>query len=106
MAAISVDVKFGWDFGVFQRDEVDRGVFDVDGIVFGLNDEGWRSLFGRMDFGGGRKVLLRDGEIAGIDDDGEVGAAAHAVGGVDGIVEALIVVSAERGGKMRSGGKA
>ncbi len=83
MAAFGVDVQLGRNFRVFQREEIDGGVFDVDGIVFGLNDERWRSFFGGMDFGVGRHVLFGDGEIAGIDDDGEVGAAAYVVGGVD-----------------------
>src|SRR5579872_3125356 len=78
----------------------------MDGIVFGLNDKGRRSFFGRMDFWVGRHVLFGEGEVAGVYDDGEVGAAALGVGGVDGWVEALIVVRAERGGEMGSGGKA
>ena len=83
MAAFGVDVQFGRDFRVFKREKIDSRVFDVDGIVFGLNDERWRSFFGRMNFRIGRHVLFGDGEIAGIDDDGEVGAAAQSVGGVD-----------------------
>ena len=76
MAAVGIDVQLGRNFCVFQREKIDRRVFNVDGIVFGLNDEGWRSRCGGMDFRVGRHVLFGEGEIAGIDDDGEVGAAA------------------------------
>ena len=106
VAAVGVDMKFGGNFGVFESEKIDGGGFDVHGIVFGLNDEGWRSFFSGMDFGVGRHVLFGDGEIAGINDDGEIGPATDAVSGVDGIVEALIVVRAERGGEMSSGGEA
>ena len=76
VAAFCVEMQFGGDFGVFQREEINGGVFNVDRIVFGLNDEGWRSFFVGMDFGVGRHVLFGDGEVTGVNDDGEIGAAA------------------------------
>jgi len=50
-----------------------------------------------------REVQFGEGEIAGIDNYGEIRAAAELVGGVDRIVEALIEVGAESSGKMSSG---
>jgi len=105
VSTVRVDMKLGGDLGVLEREEVDSGVFDVDGIVFGLNDEGGRSFLCGMDISVGREVLFGEGEVAGVDDDGEVGAAAFVVGGIDDWVEALIEVRAERGGEMRSGGE-
>ena len=54
------------------------------------------------------RIPLRgvEGEMAGIDGDGEVGAAALAVGGIDGGVEAMVEVIADRGGEMAAGGEA
>ena len=86
MAALGVDVEFGGDFGVFQGEEVDGGVFHVDRIVFGLDDEGGRGLLGGADIGVGGEILFGEGEVAGIDDYGEVWAATEFVGGVEGIV--------------------
>ena len=106
MAALSVEVEFGGDFGVFQGQEIDGCVFYVNGVVFGLDDEGGRGLLGGKDIGIGGEVLLGEGKVAGIDDYGEVWATAELVGGIDGIVEALIEVSAEGGGEMGSGGEA
>ena len=66
----------------------------MDGIVFGLDDEsGWGLLCG-VDFGVGGVILFGEGKVAGVDDYGEVWTAAEFVGGVNGIVEALIEMSA------------
>src|SRR5690349_17799142 len=59
-----------------------------------------------MDFRIGREILFGEGEVAGIDDDGEIRAAGELVGGVNGIVKAFVEMGGEGGGKMRSGGKA
>ena len=83
VAAFSVDVKLGWHLRIFEREKIHRGVFDVDAVVLGLNDDRWRSFFRGMDFGVGRHVLFGDGEVSGVDDDGEVGAAANVIGGID-----------------------
>src|SRR5271170_7350561 len=59
-----------------------------------------------MDIGIGREVLLRESEIAGINNHREIRTAAELVRGIDRIVEALIEVGAESSRKMRSGGEA
>jgi hypothetical protein len=59
-----------------------------------------------MDLGVGRHSLLRNGEVAWIKDDGEIGTAALLVRSVDCIVESLLVVRAEGGGEMCSGREA
>ena len=106
MSTLGVDVQFGGNLGVLQREEVYGGVFDMHGIVLGLDDEGGRRFVGDMDIGVGREVLFGEREVAGIDDHGEVRAAAELVSGIDRLVEALIEMSAESGGEMRSCGKA
>ncbi len=106
VAAFGVDVEFGGNFGVFESEEVDGGVFDVDGIVFGLKDEGRRSVGGDGKIGIEGEVVVFEGEIAGIDDDGEIGAAALGIRGVYGIVEAFVEMGAESGGEVGSSGKA
>jgi hypothetical protein len=50
--------------------------------------------------------LLCERQVAGIDDDGEVGTATEFVGGVNGPVETLVEMRAERSGEMGSRGKA
>ena len=75
MAALGVDVEFGGDFGVLELLVVDEGVFYVDGVVFSLDDEGGRGVGGGVDFGVGGERLVSEGEVAGVDDYGEVGAA-------------------------------
>ena len=52
-------------------------------------------LVGGVDVGVGCEVFVGEREVAGIDDQREVGAAAELVGGIDGVVEALVVVGAE-----------
>ena len=105
MAAFGVEVHFGWDLGVFQRQKVDGGVFDMHGIVFGLENKRRRSLGGDVDLGIGREVLLCQGEVAGIDDRGEVGPATELVSSINGVVETLIEVGAERSREVGSGGE-
>jgi len=84
VAALGVDVQLGRDLGVLQGQKVNGSVFDVHRVVFGLKNEGGRSLVGGMDFGIGCEALFGDGEVAGIDDDGEIGPAAYWVSRVDG----------------------
>ena len=50
--------------------------------------------------------MFGEGEIPGIDNDGEVGAATELIGGVVRIVEAMFKMGAEGGSEMRSCGEA
>ena len=59
-----------------------------------------------MNVGIRRVVLVREGKIAGIDDDRKVGAATKLVCRVQRIVKSLVEVCAQGGGKMRAGGEA
>ena len=106
VAAFGVDVQLGGDFCFLELEEIDDGVFDMDRVVFGLDDEGGRGVGGGVDVGVGREVFVGEREIAGIDDEREVGTAAELVGGVDRVVQALVVVSADGCGKMGAGGEA
>ncbi len=83
MAAFGVDVELRGNLRFLELQEIDCSVFDVDWVVFGLHDEGGRGVGGGIDVGVGCVVFVGDGEVAGIDDDGEVGAATELVGGVD-----------------------
>lgn len=78
----------------------------MDSVVLGLNDEGGRRLFGGMEVQVAEHGVFGVGEVAGIDDYGEVGAAALLVCCVDGVVEALFIVGAEGGSEMSAGGEA
>ena len=53
-----------------------------------------------MDIRVGRKVLLRDGEIARINDHRKIRAAAHLISRVDRIVKAFLEMCAQRGGEV------
>ncbi len=99
-------MHFGRNLRVLQRQKVDDGVLDMHGIVFGLKNEGRRSLIGDVDFGIGREVLFGESKVAGIDDHREVGTATELIGGVDGVVKALIEVGAEGGSQVSSGREA
>ncbi len=58
-----------------------------------------------MDIRVGRELLVGKGEVARIDDDRKVRAAAELVGGIDRVVKTLVKVSAEGSGKVGSGGE-
>ena len=76
VAAGGVVVELGGDVGVHEGAVVDEGVAAVAAIVFGLDEEGGgRELVGGV---GGDELGFsgRDGEVGGVDDDGEVGAGA------------------------------
>ena len=79
----------------FELQKVDSRILDVYGVVFGLQDEGGRCLVGGVYVGIWRHVFGCVGQIAGIDDEGEVGPATKLIGGVDGIVQAFVKVSTE-----------
>jgi len=106
MAALGEDVKFGGNFGIFQFEEIDGGVFDVHRVVLGLEDEGRRSVGSGVDFWVSSEVLFGKSEIARIEDDRKVRATGELVCGIDGVVEALVKMSGEGGGEVRSGGEA
>lgn len=59
-----------------------------------------------MDFWIAGEVLFCERQVAGIDDDSEVGTATEFVGGVNGPVETLVEMRAERSGEMGTRGKA
>src|ERR1700753_488452 len=73
MSALGVDMQLGWDLGVLQGHEVDHRILYVDGIVFRLHQKCGRGLLSGMDIGIGSEVLLCDREVAGINDEREVG---------------------------------
>ena len=102
MSTLSVDVHFGRDLGVLESEEVDGGVFDMHGVVLRLDDERGRCFASDHNIGVGCEVLVCEGEVARIDDHGEVRAATELISGIDRIVETLIEVSAEGGGKVGS----
>ena len=106
MTSLGEDVELGGDLCCLQREEVRGGVFDVDGVVFGLEDEGGRGIGGNGEIGVVGEVLLGNCDVAGVDDDGEVGAAALLVGCVKRFVETLVEVGAEGRGEMAAGREA
>src|SRR5260370_6307665 len=74
VAALGEKVELGGDLCLLERLKVEERVLFVDRVVFGLEEKGWRGVGGRVDtvrqFVESRSV----GEIAGVDDDGEIGA--------------------------------
>ncbi len=106
MATLGINVQLCRDLGILQGKEINNGVFYMDWIILSLHQESRRSLIGGMNVGIRRVVLVREGKIAGIDDDGKVGAATELVCRVQRIVKSLVEVSAQGGGKMRAGGEA
>ena len=106
MAAFGVEVEFRGDVDGFESEEPGDGVLYVDRVVFRLDEEGGRGVGGGAQVELVEEAFVRVGEVAGVDDDGEIGAAGLAVGGVLGGVKALVVVGAEGGGEMASCGEA
>ena len=98
-------MHLGRDLGVFQRLEVDHAAFDVNGVVFGLGEKGGRSVGAHGELGRERFQVVLRGEIGGIDEDGEIGAATDFVSVVHGVVSALVEIRAGSGGEMASGGE-
>ena len=94
MTALGVEVHLHRDAGVLERDVVDQRLVDaVHVVVLVLEDERGGRLRGQVgaDVGvqpGLRQLLVAKGKMAGIDGDGEVGAAGDFVGGVYGRVYA------------------
>jgi len=110
VAASGVIVELGGDVGVHQGGVIDEGVPAVAAIVFGLDEEGGgRELVGGV---GGVEFLVfrRDGQVGGIDDDGEVGAGVEVgvdVGGSGGGGDVVVVgMGAEEDGEVGAGGEA
>jgi hypothetical protein len=76
VAAGCVVVEVGGDVGVHEGGVIDEGVLAVAAVVLCLDEEGGGSeLVGGVD-GVELGVIGRDGEVGGVDDDGEVGAGA------------------------------
>lgn len=106
VSALGIDMHFGGHFGFLQGHEVDDGVFDMDRIILGLEDETGRGFARHRNVGIKCEVLVCKRKVSGIDDHSEVGTAAQLVSGIHRIVQALIEVRAKGGGKMGSGGEA
>ena len=107
VSALRVDMQLGWEPWRSSTEESSTVAFSTctgSSSAWTMNVGGVFSV--GLISGFGRHIFCSHGEVAGIDDDGEVGAATELVGGVDGIVEALFEVGAESGGEMRSGRKA
>ena len=110
VAAGGVVVELGGDVGVEKSAVVDEGVAAIAAIVFGLDEEGGGSeLVGGVD---GVELLIvgGDGEVGGVDDDGEVGAGADVGvgvrGGGSGGDVVVVGVGAEEDGEVGAGGEA
>ena len=106
MAAGGIDVEFEGDFFFLEGAGVGEGVLDADGIVSGHGDEGLRRFFGDDEFGGELGRVFFGDEVAGVNEDGEVGFEVEGVRGVDFFVGAFLRAGAEDGGEMSARGKA
>src|SRR5882724_3693669 len=80
VASLRVEMKLGRDFGIFQREEIDDGIFHVYRVIFCLKNKRWWSLIGDVDLRVRRKILLSERQIARIDDHGEVGTTSLLIG--------------------------
>jgi hypothetical protein len=104
VASLGKDVKLGRNLCLLQCLEVDQRVLFVDGVVFGLKQEGRRRVRGGVDAMGELVKGWSVREVAGVDDEGEVGAGAGLVRGLAGTLEVGVV--AEDHSEMRAGGEA
>lgn len=77
----------------------------MDWIVLGLHQECRRGLDRHVNRGVRLEVLLRQRQVAWIDNDSEVGTATKPVRGIDRRVEAILEVRAEGSRKVTSRGK-
>ena len=103
-------VEFGGDVGIHEGAVVDEGVLAVALVVFGLDEEGWRcELVGGVD-GIEGDLIGGNGEVGGVDDDGEVGAGVDVgvdVGGGGGGFDVVVVgMGAEEDSEIAAGGEA
>ena len=110
VAASGVVVKLGGDVGVHEGGVIDEGVPAVGAIVLCLDEEGGGGeLVGGVD-GVELGVVGGNGEVGGIDDDGEVGAGADVgvgVGRGGGGGNVIVVgMGAEEDGEVGAGGEA
>ena len=103
MSAVGVDVHFGRDFGILQREEIDGGVFHMHGIVFRLNNDSRRSFFRDVNLGIRSEVLFCQCEVAGIDNDGKIRPATDFIRVIHRVIQTLLEVRAERRRKMGPG---
>ncbi len=105
MATLGIEMHLRRNLGILQSLKVHDGILHVHRIILRLNDKSRRSLAGYMNIRIRRKVLFRERQVAGIDNDGEIGTAAYLIRRIVRIVKSMLEVSAERGGKMGSRGK-
>ena len=104
VATLGEDVQFCWDLCLLQCLKVEQRVFFVDGIVFGLEQKGGRRVGGGVDTTSKFAEGWRVGEVAGVDDEGEVGTGAGLVRGLAGAFEVGVV--AKNYGEVSSGREA
>jgi hypothetical protein len=110
VAAGGVVVEVGGDVGVHEGGVIDEGVLAVGAIVLCLDEEGGGGELvgsvGGVELG----VVGGNGEVGGIDDDGEVGAGADVGVGVgdggSGGDMVVVGMGAEEDGKVGAGGEA
>lgn len=108
VVAVRVEVHFGRHAGLFESDVISECLFHtVDVVVLGLEQKCGRHVFGDRNFGI-QLIFVRGvlGHVAGIQRDGEIRAAAFAIGGIDGRVGAMIGMGADVGDEVAAGGKA
>lgn len=109
VAACGEDVELGGDLRLFESAEVDDDVLGVDGVVFGLEEKGGRCGGSWLECWVEGIEGWGSGEVAGVDDEGEVG------GGIGGGVPqwicgcagaGVVGVRGESYGEMGAGGEA
>ena len=76
VTALGEEMNLGGDFGVLQGLKVDESVLFVDGIVFGLQKEGWRGSGGGNGLRSDGHLIRPMDQVAWVEDEGEVGAGA------------------------------
>jgi hypothetical protein len=88
--AFCIQMQLGRNLRLFQRQKVNGGILDVDGIVLSLHDEGRRVFLGDFNFRIRGEVLFRECQISWIDDNLKTRSAAYLIRGIDSIVKAFV----------------